>query len=192
MNDLEQALIHLVSVLDRLRIPYMVIGGFANTVWGEPRATIDIDVTVWIAEPEISATIEHLVSVYPARVADPLAFAMQTRVLPLVSPEGVNVDVIFGMLLFEELAIQRAVIRPVAGLPVRFCTPEDLILHKVISDRERDLLDARGITLRRFSTLDVGYLEPRVSELALQLDRPEIRARWEAWKLEASTGRGET
>src|SRR2546426_8522051 len=39
---------------------------------------------------------------------------MQTRVLPLISPEGVHVDVILGMLLFEELAIQRAVIQPVA------------------------------------------------------------------------------
>lgn len=190
MTDLQQALIRLVSLLDRLRIPYMVIGGFANTIWGEPRSTIDIDVTVWIAEPDIPAAIGQLVLDYPARVSDPLAFAMQTRVVPLVSPEGVQVDVILGMLLFEELAIQRAVIHSVVGVPVRFCTPEDLILHKVLSNRERDLVDARGITLRRFSTLDLGYLEPRVAELALQLDRPDIQARWEAWKLEAKTRGG--
>jgi hypothetical protein len=125
MTTQERALIGIVALLESLGIPYMIIGGFANAVWGEPRATIDIDVTVWIAEPDIPAAVARITSQLHARVPDPLAFAMQTRVLPLVGPEGVQIDVILGMLIFEEEAIQRAVTQPVAGIPVRFCTPEE-------------------------------------------------------------------
>ena len=33
----------IADVLSGIGIPYMVIGGMANAVWGEPRATLDID-----------------------------------------------------------------------------------------------------------------------------------------------------
>ncbi len=53
---------------------------------------------------------------------------------------------------------------------------------KVISDRERDLEDARGVLTRRAAQLDFAYLDPRVSELAQVTERPGIEARWRSWK----------
>jgi hypothetical protein len=46
MTTQEQALVRLAQLLSEHGIPYMVIGGLANAVWGEPRTTLDIDVTV--------------------------------------------------------------------------------------------------------------------------------------------------
>lgn len=46
MTSQEQALVRLARRLSDLEVPYMVIGGVANAVWGEPRATLDIDVTL--------------------------------------------------------------------------------------------------------------------------------------------------
>lgn len=43
----------------------------------------------------------------------------------------------------------------IADHPVRLCTPEDLILHKIVSEQERELADARGVTLRRNQSLDI-------------------------------------
>jgi hypothetical protein len=56
---------------------------------------------------------------------------------------------------------------------------------KVISERERDIADARGVAIRRMTELDLDYLEPRINELASLLERPEVRARWDRWKEEA-------
>ena len=53
MTAQEDALAQLAALLEDTRVPYMVIGGLANIVWGEPRATLDIDVTVWLADTEI-------------------------------------------------------------------------------------------------------------------------------------------
>ncbi len=49
MNLLNETLIELSQFLSKNKIPYMVIGGLANAIWGNPRATIDIDVTILLS-----------------------------------------------------------------------------------------------------------------------------------------------
>jgi hypothetical protein len=186
MSAQEDTLAEFAASLTELRIPYMVIGGLANAVWGVPRATLDINVTIWVAEPAIADTIRRLSELATCLVDEPLAFVQRTRVLPLESRHGIRIDVIFGSLPFEEHAIRRARVISVAGTEVLFCTPDDLILQKIISTREQDLADARGVTLRRWTELELAYLEPRIDELATLLERPEIARAWRDWKREAS------
>jgi hypothetical protein len=188
MSALESALLGLARFLEERDIPYMVIGGLANAVWGEPRATLDIDVTVWVEDREIAAVVGELTSAFRALDADPVAFVGHTRVLPLESGEGVRIDLIFGLLPFEREAIRRACPVAIAGGSVRFCTAEDLVLMKIISSRDRDQADARAIVLRRLAELDLGYLEPRIAELAALLARDDIKRRWEEWKASAAGG----
>lgn len=105
---------------------------------------------------------------------------------------GVRVDLIFGLLPFEREAVERAKLVSVADTRIRFCTPEDLILLKIISKRDRDQADVRGIVRRRFSDLDLDYLEPRIEELGELLSRPEIVQSWSRWKSEADRELGDT
>jgi hypothetical protein len=183
MTAQQQALSDLCRALEETGVPYMLVGGQANAVWGEPRATLDIDVTVW-AEGRTDV-VSFLLSRFRVLVDDAQSFVRQTRVLPLESAAGVRLDVIFGMLPFEEEAVRRARPIRIEGTEVRVCTPEDLILMKVISERERDIADARGVAIRRMTELDLDYLEPRIDELASLLERPEVRERWNRWKEEA-------
>ena len=179
MTDQEQALVTLADLLDDRGIPYMVIGGLANAVWVIPRATLDVNVTIWTEPAQPEEAIPLFDGPFRIRPSDPRTFVRETRVLPLESPSGVRVDVIFGLLPFEAEAIRRGVPREVAGRPVRFCSAEDLILLKIVSDRPRDQADVQGILARRRSTLDRTYLDPRIDELASLLDRREIREAYE-------------
>src|SRR6266566_4510070 len=43
---LEEAFVAAISALRRSRIPYMVIGAFALSAWGRPRATLDFDIMI--------------------------------------------------------------------------------------------------------------------------------------------------
>jgi hypothetical protein len=183
MSAQGRTLAELCRVLEEARLPYMLVGGQANAIWGEPRATLDVDVTIW-AEDRPDA-VDALASRFRALVSDPAAFVRDTRVLPLESSEGVRIDVIFGMLPFEQEAIRRARSISIGERAVRVCSAEDLILMKIVSERQRDLDDARGVALRRLNDLDLGYLEPRIGELASLLERPEIAERWRAWRREA-------
>lgn len=49
-NRLLKALRRAVQFLEREGIPFVVVGGLANAVWGEPRATRDVDLKVYIGE----------------------------------------------------------------------------------------------------------------------------------------------
>jgi hypothetical protein len=177
VSRLEQALRALHIAFEEFALPYMVIGGMANARWGLPRATLDVDVTVWAEDDDLARAIKVLCIRFRPLVEDPLAFVRETRVLPL-DVAGVRADVIFGLLPYERDAIARAVPSSVGGCLVLFCTAEDLILHKILSDRERDREDVRGILAAQRGKLDAAYLDPRIRELADLLGRPSI---WEEY-----------
>lgn len=181
MTALDRAICAITDVLESERVPYAIVGGIANAVWGEPRATVDIDVTVTVDERALASTIQAIASRLRPAVSDPAEFVRQTRVLPLDSQDGVRIGVIFALMPFEVEAIRGAQQIPIAGRQVRVVTAEDLILMKIISERPRDLADAEAILRRRRSTLDREYVEPRVRELASALERDDILERWRAW-----------
>ena len=181
LTSIGQALAELHRTLADLAVPHMVIGGLANALWGVPRATLDIDLTLWVEEPVIPDLVRSLCSRFTCLAEDPERFVQQTRVLP-VDLAGVKADLIFGLLPFEREAIGRAVSHLVEGESVPFCTAEDLVLHKIVSDRERDRDDVRGIMRVRRGKLDLDYLEPRVRDLARLLDRPPLWDDYLAWR----------
>jgi hypothetical protein len=175
MGQLEDALQSVVLVLEEQRLPYMLIGGMANLVWGEARTTQDIDITVQVDPAVLPHTIIRLLRLFQALPENPIAFVERTRVLPIVTANGIRADIIFAELPYQEEAIRRA--RPIAlgNTVVQVCSPEDLIIHKIISERPKDLDDVKGIIRAQGPRLDRAYLDPLVFGLAVDLERPEIR-----------------
>jgi len=174
MTQIEEALAEIATILEELRIPYMLIGGMAVSLWGEPRATLDLDFSLWVEADAFEATLAALCQRLPALSEHPLAFAARTRVLPATSSNGVRIDLVFASLPPEKKAIARAQPKEVAGKTVMVAAVEDLVLMKLISEREKDWDDARRL-LRRFRrSIDRRYLEPRLTELAEALARPGI------------------
>jgi hypothetical protein len=177
----EEVIVSLARALDRAAVAFMLIGGHANAVWGSPRATLDVDVTVWATEHDAARLVTTLAPDFTSLTAEPESFVRETRVLPLRSRDGVRVDMIFGLLPFEQEAIARA--RPIliGGVLVPVISPEDLIVMKIISQRPRDAGDVQGIITARLAELDLDYLEPRLRALAEALESPDIMERWERW-----------
>src|SRR4030043_2095360 len=57
-NPLIQSLKEVCSFLDEAVVEYMLIGGLAVGIWGEPRATVDIDFLVAIGSDDFD-TLKH-------------------------------------------------------------------------------------------------------------------------------------
>lgn len=184
MSALEEALVRLARLLQEGGIPYMIIGGIANAMWGEPRSTLDIDVTVWASKDDVARILTLLADLCQVRVSEPLEFVRKTSVLPMEAKDGVRIDLIFGSLPFEREAIERTVEVSIQETPVRFVAPEDLILHKIVSERQKDTDDVRGILVRQRKNLDFAYLDLHIRELSLLLERPEMWNLWQKWKNE--------
>lgn len=183
MTALESALLEVTGVLERIGVRYMLIGGLAVSLWGEPRSTLDVDVTVWVPAEDLQHAITELCSRLRAIPEDPSEFVRQTRVLPAITAEQVRLDIVFAALPEEERIINRARPKTVAGKTVMVISVEDLVFMKLASERPKDIQDARLLVRRFRKTLDRDYLEPRLKELAAGLARPDI---WELYEAEAN------
>lgn len=154
-------------------IPYMVIGGQAVLLHGQPRATLDIDIALGV-------DVEAFVRVLDAAGAiglepipeDAEAFARRTMVLPAKDGDsGIRVDFIFSSLPYERQAIVRATVVPIEGVPVRFASVEDLVIHKMFAGRPRDIEDVRGVLIRH-PECDREYVERWLAEFERTMDIP--------------------
>jgi len=180
MSALESALLEVTAALERVGVRYMLIGGLAVSLWGEPRSTLDVDVTIWTEPEELERTIRELCAHLRAIPQNPSVFVRQTRVLPAMSSGQVRLDIVFASLPEEERIIGRAQPKTVAGRTVMVISVEDLIFMKLASERPKDIQDAQ-LLLRRFhDALDRVYLEPRLRELSAGLARPDIWTLYEA------------
>lgn len=156
----QNLLASLARALDGAGIPYMVIGGQAVLVHGDPRLTRDIDITLGVdnvALPRLLA-LGKTIGLIPS-VSDVEQFVQKTNVLPLSSTsDAIRVDLIFSFTHYEAEAVQRAASVQVLDTPVKFATAEDLIVQKLVAGRPRDIEDVRGILLRQ-KYLDQDYLK---------------------------------
>ncbi len=151
----------------------MIIGGVANSIYGYPRQTFDIDVKVAIEEESLSAFIHHLALCGELVAEDPLEFVQKTNVIP-VDVDGVRIDLILAKLSYEQTAIIRSQKTVVYGVRAKVSTAEDLIIQKCISTREKDWLDIIEIIKMQRKNLDWSYLLKHVKDLSGFLSDPSI------------------
>ena len=79
MNDLEAAVGEAAAAFESLGIPYMLIGGLAVSAWGEPRATLDADFTVWAEPDDFDRTVLRLCESFQCLTRDPIEFARSAQ-----------------------------------------------------------------------------------------------------------------
>ncbi|MBU4289246.1 MAG: nucleotidyltransferase, partial [Proteobacteria bacterium] len=126
--------------LKKRDIPYMIIGGQAVLLYGEPRLTRDIDITLGVNVDRL----DDLLAVVQELTLKPLpkdlkSFVRQTMVLPaLDETTGIRVDFIFSFTPYETEAINRSKKIKILNQEVNFASPEDLIIHKIFAGRPRD------------------------------------------------------
>lgn len=143
----EKILADLSLALKKADIPYMIVGGQAVLVHGQPRLTNDIDVTLGLEPFEAERILDLLPSIGLVPLVDRVSeFLQETFVLPVQHQEtGIRVDIIFSLSEYERDAIARAVPTQIGAANVRIATVEDVIIHKLVAARPRDLEDVRGL-----------------------------------------------
>jgi len=165
----------LSAALDALGAGWYVFGAQAALVWGRPRLTTDVDVTV-----KCSASTDQLVraldtSGFSLRIDATEAFIRTTRVVPLEHrASGLALDLVLAGPGLEDLFLERAVSIDVAGTAVPFISPEDLIVTKVLAGREKDIEDVRGVLSERGSTLDVNQIRTTLGLLEDALGQSDL------------------
>ncbi len=162
----EELLERIAISLKNAAIPYMVIGGQAVLLYGEPRLTKDIDVSLGADLTRLKDVLSAMRDMRLTPLVDPEKFTRETMVLPCNDPEtGIRVDLIFSFSPYEQLAIRRARSVRIREADVHFSSLEDLVIHKIVAGRARDLEDARIVLLKN-PISDFSYIRRWLGELS--------------------------
>ena len=154
----ERLLADLARALDAEALPYMVIGGQAVLLYGEPRLTRDVDLTLGRSPEALDAVLRVADAVGLRPLVDPAPFVAETLVLPCDQPStGLRVNFVFSFSEYERHAIGRTRIVSLGGADVHFTSVEDLIVQKVVAGRPRDLDDVRNVLIHQ-PDADVEYV----------------------------------
>lgn len=166
----------LGEVFGRAGLRWYVFGAQAVVLYGRPRLTADLDVTV-------EADLERVLGLVPAfeeaglatRTPDPGELLRRTRVLPLVHrTSGLAVDlVVAGPGLEEEFLAHRRLL-DLGGVEVPVISPEDLVVTKILAGRPKDLEDVRGILREQGERLDLERSRRFLRLLEQALDRSDL------------------
>ncbi|MBI5574624.1 MAG: nucleotidyl transferase AbiEii/AbiGii toxin family protein [Elusimicrobia bacterium] len=147
----EKLLVKLAKQLDKEKIPYMLIGGQAILLYGEPRLTEDIDITLGV-DTDFLENVKRIcfnIDLIKANKTDD-EFTKKTNVFPCIDRKtGIRIDLIFSYLDYERQAINRAKLKRINNYPVKFASVEDVIIHKLFAGRARDIEDVNGIIVRQ-------------------------------------------
>lgn len=181
----ESLIARVARALDARELPYMIIGGQAVLLHGEPRLTRGVDVTLGAAPERLADVLAVCRRVGLTPLVDPEPFVAETLVLPCEEEAtGLRVDFVFSYEGFERDALRRAVRVRVGDGEARFASAEDLVILKVVAGRPRDLEDVRGVLLRT-PGLDADAVRTWLRAFEEALDLPLVE-RFEAVRREVS------
>ena len=175
MNEVIKAAAELQATCESQGWRFCFIGGVALQRWGEPRETVDADLSLFAGFGEEEFFIQTLLSHFEGRLRDTAAFAKENRVVLLRSKKGVGLDVALAALPYEALMIERAsyfAFPPQISL--RICSAEDLVVLKAFAGRGQDWVDVERVIVRQAGRLDWGYVFEQLRPLAELKDQPGI------------------
>lgn len=166
MPSLAERLVAVSHALDRASIPHAFGGAIALAYWAEPRATLDIDVNVFVPETDCDRVLDALAPLGIAtdrRAArERVARDGQIRLLWERTP----VDLFFAYAPFHRRCAERAATVSFSGQPVRVLSAEDLVVRKALFDRPKDWVDIEAILRGQGARFDSQHARCWIDEIA--------------------------
>jgi hypothetical protein len=165
------------------RIEAALYGGLALAAYGEPRETRDADFAVTGVGGAAALDALADLSVHTILGLDRARFGGlhitritlaegggQTglNVLDLVEPRSAR---------FAATALERAVTGLLRGTEIRVLAPEDFVLFKLLSTRDRDLADAITVLRAPDLPLDRSVIDAEAIALAVEIPDHDVRGR---------------
>lgn len=145
---------------------FFFIGGIVVQVWGQPRLTQDIDITIFTNLSDEPAFIARVLTRFKPKFADAAEFALTHRVLPLFSKNGIGIDLTLGGLSDTSEALRRSTYQRFTNdISLRVCSAEDLVIYKAVAARPRDWIDVESVIVKQ-PRLDWKYIIGSLNSLS--------------------------
>lgn len=169
------------AAMKRLGLNWYVFGAQAACLYGQPRMSADVDITIGegpLSVPALARALED--AGFSLRIALSGDFLRTTHFLPFVHKKtGMPIDMVIASTALQAEFMARRKQMDIQGVHVSLISPEDLVVTKVLAGRRKDLADIRGILDVQRTTLDMHYIRRLLSELSSALSDPRLLSRFE-------------
>lgn len=162
----------IAVILDRLGIRYVIGGSVASSIWGEPRATIDLDLMIEADEPAAASLAKAMREEYYVDEGSAVTAVREQSSFNAIHYEtSMKIDFFIaerGELSRSQLSRRRAI--EIGGFTLSFYAPEDLLVRKLMWFRmggeqsERQWRDIVGILRVSSELIDREYLMRAATE----------------------------
>lgn len=160
-------LVKVAKLLDDLSIPYVLTGGLAVTIWGQPRTTQDADLIAEVQLRDVPKLFAGLQGLSGAGYIDDLMMREAIEhngEFNYIDPEsGYKIDFwVPKESPFTRACFDRRVHVEMDGYPIWVVTPEDLIVSKLDWWRRgsaKSQYDIRWVMDAQGTRLDWQYIE---------------------------------
>ncbi len=179
MDNLLQSIVALQRRLNKAGVLSIVIGGVAVATWGEPRVTRDVDLKVLLERDDADRLLAMLTPDYTSLLPEPHQMLQKQGMLFVQDALGTRLDLLLADTPYDAAAIQRGhEVEVQPGVVIRLCSPEDLVIYKLISTRSRDHDDAQSVIRRQGSSLDDSYVLDWLRQFEQALDDSTLVAEY--------------
>ena len=159
---------------------WYVFGAQAVIIYGVPRLSADVDVTLALAPdaPERFAA-EMQAAGFALRVDDP-EFVRRTRVMPFTHlPTALPLDIVLAGSGLEDEFLDRAVPTDIGGTVVPLIDLGDLIIAKVLAGRPKDVDDVSALWRLHGPSLDADRIRRTLRLLEEALSQGDLVSSFE-------------
>ena len=163
--DAAAAAFSLACALEKKGCEYALGGAIALGYWGQPRGTVDVDLTVFLP-PDRPYDLLHLLQELSCEFSSSEALKSLNQFgFCHVRHLGIRVDVFLPTVAFYEEARKRRRRVALEDAHVMVWSPEVLAVFKMMFFREKDHLDLKKILQVQGSTLDRSWIRGRLEDI---------------------------
>ena len=167
---LDEKIVAIGRALDAVDIPHAFGGAHALAYYGTPRATHDIDLNVFVAASraeEVLGVLDELgVSTGGDRLREHIERDGQVRLYWDRTP----LDLFFSYDPLHDSSMERRRRVDFGGDEIQVLSAEDLMIYKIVFDREKDWRDLSEIVFATEGELDFDYVRDWISRIVADDD----------------------
>jgi len=139
----------MLSILSEEKVKFLVIGAFALSTYGYPRATGDIDIWVEANEENSKKVLKSLIRFgAPMDKISQDDFKTKGLIFQIgVAPRRIDITTVIDGVDFEAAYPKRKMII-LENIQIPIISLEDLIINKQSTGRDKDILDVKMLIKR--------------------------------------------
>ncbi len=183
--DLISAMHEFADMFETRGYRYALMGGIAGGIFGIPRPAYNVDFALAVSRdllPELFDAAEsagyHVPVAYRSGWVDTVANMPLVKLGMQLGTHGIDIDVFLSESSFQESILTRRSQQDVGGKLVWLVSPEDLIVLKVLANRDRDRGDVQDVLFMQ-GELDRNYMRHWAEKLGVLSNLDDALAKYD-------------